>query len=375
MRRVLAIAATAAIGGALLVPAVPLAEDSPQPPTAVLEATPTTVTAGQPVKLDSSKSTPGTGAIVGHLWDLDGNGTFETDTGTEPTVETTPKDAGPLTVQVRIVDDKGLNADTHVDLTVTAPPPKAMVPADPAPAAPAPADAAPADPKPDPAQSPAPPHDSGGNPQPAAPAEPSAPAEPTKPAGPTEPKTPPKAFHTSVPVHMTAAPSLVPRHQLVQRPRTVPVSDVHAAASSGVTIKNFAFSPGTTTVHVGDTITWTNQDSIAHTATASDGSFDTGLLQKGKSGSHTFTKAGTIAYICSVHPSMKGTVTVAAASGSSGSGSSGGSGSGTTTPSTPSAATGSNLPHTGFDLLVVVLLAGVMTGVGTLMRWRIGLAE
>ena len=37
-----------------------------------------TVTAGQPVKLDSSKSTPGTGAIVGHVWDLDGNGSFET---------------------------------------------------------------------------------------------------------------------------------------------------------------------------------------------------------------------------------------------------------------------------------------------------------
>jgi plastocyanin len=174
---------------------------------------------------------------------------------------------------------------------------------------------------------------------------------------------------------MTAAPSLVPRRQLVQRPRTVPVADVHAAASSGVTIKNFAFSPGTTTVHVGDTITWTNQDSIAHTATASDGSFDTGLLQKGKSGSHTFTKAGTIAYICSVHPSMKGTVTVAAASGGSGGSGSGGSGTGTTTPSATSAATGSNLPHTGFDLLAVVLLAGLMTGVGTLVRWRIGPAE
>jgi plastocyanin len=172
---------------------------------------------------------------------------------------------------------------------------------------------------------------------------------------------------------MTAAPSLVPRSELPQRPRTVPVADVHAAASSGVTIKNFAFSPGTTSVSVGDTITWTNQDSAPHTATASDGSFDTGILQKGKSGSHTFTKAGTFAYICSVHPSMKGTVTVAAASG----GSSGGNSpsSTTATPSTTTPDNGSNLPHTGFDLLVVVLLAGLMTGVGTLMRWRLGPAE
>jgi plastocyanin len=357
---------TAAIGGVLLVPSAPLAEDTPQPPTAALETAATTVTAGQPVKLDSSKSTPGTGAIVGHVWDLDGNGTFETDTGADPTAETTPKDAGPLTVQVRVVDDKGLNADAHLDLTVAAapppPPPKAIVPADPAPAGP----------KPDPAPAADPPHDSGGSQQGATPADPSAPAEPAKPADAAEPKTPPKAFHAPVAVHMTAAPALVPRHQLVQRPRTVPVADVHAAASTGVTIKNFAFSPGTTSVNVGDTITWTNQDSAPHTATANDGSFDTGTLSKGKSGSHTFTKAGSFAYICSVHPSMKGTVTVAAASGGAGSGGSSG---GTTTPSTAGTDTGSSLPHTGLDLLAVVLLAGLMSGVGTLMRWRLGPAE
>ena len=73
------------------------------------------------MKLDSSDSRAGTGAIVGHVWDLDGNGSFETDTGTDPTVETTPKDAGPLTVQVRVVDDRGLNDDADLDLTVTAP--------------------------------------------------------------------------------------------------------------------------------------------------------------------------------------------------------------------------------------------------------------
>jgi plastocyanin len=331
----------------------------------VLETANTTVPAGKPVKLDSSKSTPGSGAIVGHVWDLDGNGTFETDTGTEPTVETTPKDAGPLTVQVRVIDDKGLNADSHLDLTVEAPPPKAIAPADPAPA-----DPAPADPQPDPSPPPAPPHDSGGSAQPAA--EPSAPPEPPRPTA--EPKSPPKAIHAPVAVHMTAAPSLLPRRRLAQRPRTVPVADVHAAASSGVTIKNFAFNPASTTVHVGDTITWTNQDSAPHSATASDGSFDTGILQKGKSGSHTFTKAGSFAYICSVHPSMKATVTVAAAS--SGAGTSGGSSGGdTTTPSTTSADTGSNLPHTGLDLLAVVLLAGLMTGAGTLMRWRLGPAH
>ena len=46
----------------------------------------------------------------------------------------------------------------------------------------------------------------------------------------------------------------------------------------------------------------------AHSATANDGSFDTGILSKGGSGSHTFTQAGTFSYICTPHPFMKGTV-------------------------------------------------------------------
>jgi hypothetical protein len=145
-----------------------------------------------------------------------------------------------------------------------------------------------------------------------------------------------------------------------------------------VTIKNFAFAPTTSTVHVGDTITWTNQDQVAHTATASDGSFDTGSISQGKSGSHTFTKAGTIPYICSIHPSMKGTVTVLAAATTSSSGGSGGS-SGTTpapTPAaTPSTSSGSGLPHTGLDIAAVVLLAMLMMGSGTLLRRRVGRAQ
>jgi plastocyanin len=150
---------------------------------------------------------------------------------------------------------------------------------------------------------------------------------------------------------------------------------VQAAGSSGVTIKNFAFSPGSVSVHVGDTITWTNQDDAPHTATAKNGSFDTGILQKGKSGSHTFTSAGTIAYICSVHPNMHGTVVVAAASssGSAGGGAGAGSGSGTPAPSsatTPS--TSGGLPQTGLNLAAVVLVAMLLMGSGTVLRRRVG---
>ena len=71
------IALTAAVGGILLVPASPLAGEPLTPPTAVLKASPTTVRAGATVRLDSSASRAGSGTIVGHVWDLDGNGSFE----------------------------------------------------------------------------------------------------------------------------------------------------------------------------------------------------------------------------------------------------------------------------------------------------------
>lgn len=98
-----------------------------------------------------------------------------------------------------------------------------------------------------------------------------------------------------------------------------------AAASTSVTISDFKFAPKSITVNVGDTVTWTNKGPAAHTATAKDGSFDTGLLQKGESGSATFDKAGTFAYICTPHPFMKGMVKVVAkgSSGTSGGASSG----------------------------------------------------
>src|SRR5439155_400048 len=105
----------------------PLADEPPAPPNAVIQTASTTVSAGTPLQLDSSGSTPGGGAIVGHLWDLDGNGTFETDTGGQAVAQTTPKIAGPLTVQVRVIDDRGQSGDAKLDLTVTPPPERSRV--------------------------------------------------------------------------------------------------------------------------------------------------------------------------------------------------------------------------------------------------------
>jgi len=97
------------------------------------------------------------------------------------------------------------------------------------------------------------------------------------------------------------------------------------AADHAVAIAGFAFSPKDLTVTVGDTITWTNSDATAHTATADDGSFDTGTIGNGGSGSATFATAGTFPYHCKIHASMTGTITVEAAAG-------GGGGSTATTP-------------------------------------------
>jgi plastocyanin len=89
-----------------------------------------------------------------------------------------------------------------------------------------------------------------------------------------------------------------------------PTNEQTPAGKNAVTIQNFAFSPATITVKAGDAITWTNQDSVGHSATADDNSFDTGVLSQGQSKAITFSKPGTYSYHCSVHPNMKGTVVV-----------------------------------------------------------------
>lgn len=82
-----------------------------------------------------------------------------------------------------------------------------------------------------------------------------------------------------------------------------------AITGARVIISNFAYSPESITVKAGETVTWVNQDSAPHSATADNESFDTGTLQKGQSKAVTFAKAGTFSYHCTVHPTMKASVT------------------------------------------------------------------
>jgi amicyanin len=85
------------------------------------------------------------------------------------------------------------------------------------------------------------------------------------------------------------------------------------AATQTVSIADFAFHPATVTVTAGDTITWTNDDAIVHTATSTTGAFDSGDLAPGDSYSVTFTTAGTYDYFCTPHPTMTGRIVVQAA--------------------------------------------------------------
>ena len=92
------------------------------------------------------------------------------------------------------------------------------------------------------------------------------------------------------------------------------VSGVAIAATRAVAIADFAFSPRTITITAGDRVRWTNSDAVAHTATATNGSFDTGNLEQGQSATVRFTQPGTYRYICTPHPTMSGTIRVRASS-------------------------------------------------------------
>jgi len=98
-----------------------------------------------------------------------------------------------------------------------------------------------------------------------------------------------------------------------------------------ISIKGFAFNPATISVPKGTTITWTNEDTVAHTVTtgtpppsasptasgaspaalsSGDGRINSGRVENLKTFSFTFNEAGTFTYFCAVHPRMVATVTV-----------------------------------------------------------------
>ena len=83
-----------------------------------------------------------------------------------------------------------------------------------------------------------------------------------------------------------------------------------ASAPASVAITDFAFAPPALTVTRGTTVTWTNDDPFGHSVLAADESFASGELGTGQSFRMTFDNAGEFGYVCGIHPTMVGTVTV-----------------------------------------------------------------
>jgi plastocyanin len=307
---------------------VPLAQATarhhPFSPALMLAAVPLHPAAGSPVRLEVLH--PPAGA-TDYRWDLAGGAQHATDTGSSPSITHTYASAGRHHMTVQMTVAAGTRR-VSTNLTVVAP------------AAPATRRAHTA-------------------PQPGATAQ-------AQPATPRE----------------TARARSAPRTR-----RVATAVRAHAAGDPAVTIADFQFTPGSVTVHVGNTITWTNNGPSTHTATARDGSFATGQLKKGQSASHTFSHAGTFTYFCQIHPFMHGTIVVLAAaptttsptvsssgapagaastpSTSTGAGSTDPTASSTAAPSTASAPVAhSALPLTGLDVTKGLAIGLVLLGVG-----------
>jgi len=88
----------------------------------------------------------------------------------------------------------------------------------------------------------------------------------------------------------------------------------NAAATAGtvqIAMQNTAFNPKTTTVKVGETVKWTNDDPFDHNVAATKGeNFHSSNFGQGGTYSYKVDKPGTISYVCTLHPGMNGTLKV-----------------------------------------------------------------
>jgi plastocyanin len=97
---------------------------------------------------------------------------------------------------------------------------------------------------------------------------------------------------------------------------TAPAASTGGGKTASVQMKNIAFTPTAVTVAKGGTVKWTNEDTVGHDVTKKSGpgpKFSSGAaggLQKGDTFQQKFTTAGTVHYVCTVHPNMQATVTV-----------------------------------------------------------------
>ena len=77
-----------------------------------------------------------------------------------------------------------------------------------------------------------------------------------------------------------------------------------------VSIGDDFFEPADAAIEPGDTVTWTNNGAVPHTVTAENGLFDSGVLDPGESYTVDFDGQGMVTYYCTIHPEMRGSLTV-----------------------------------------------------------------
>ena len=100
----------------------------------------------------------------------------------------------------------------------------------------------------------------------------------------------------------------------VGRSAGTPVAAAPAAGDSVVRIdlRDLAYRPASIEIEAGTTVEWVNGDPLAHTVTAADTTFDSGLIEPGRSWRRTFTVPGTWRFACTPHPFMRGVIVVRA---------------------------------------------------------------
>ena len=117
---------------------------------------------------------------------------------------------------------------------------------------------------------------------------------------------------TGIPIEHTAQGAPHPKGGMhfVRIGDAAPGDDKPVASPTQVVVDNFSFTPASTAVPVGATVTWTNHDDIPHNVVSPEQTFKSPVLDTDDMFSHTFEAAGTYHYSCSIHPRMTGQVVV-----------------------------------------------------------------
>ena len=87
-------------------------------------------------------------------------------------------------------------------------------------------------------------------------------------------------------------------------------SSASPEASPTIVVKDFMFQPMSSTVKVGTTVTWLNKDDEPHTVVSDNGAFRSAAMDTNETFSFEFDQPGTYHFVCSIHPSMVGTIVV-----------------------------------------------------------------